>query len=420
MPSCCVMNCLHNSHGSLRLFRFPKDEERRKSWAVNCGRTDWFPTDYSRICEAHFDDSQFEQNRQDGKKLLKWNAVPTIFGFSSQFPNNIKRRFRKRKDSEELTLQDPGAEDKPTTAEFKDISVVTQEEVAKTTVVPKKNYKSEGKGTKTRIEEIDELTLIEEEIRKMGHEVYFDDPDEPEEQSRRKSVKSTTTPKQHPPKRRKVNEKNSPGPGIREGRVRMPREKAAKPIGRKSKSQGQPTDGEDELAQIKAEIKKLMHEAKVEESDVFEAKEESEIHIRKSHDSLAVRKVSSPRKAASRKRLPKRIKTEGKSLASSMKNSAYRHFQNHKTIINQITEVGVQTDNLESDVVSLLKAEIGQLTRELDEKNTKILELEQRLAALLQPGQIVLLQKFGANLTGAKKYVVLSKQPITPSSVKLS
>ena len=29
--------------------------------------------------QAHFEDSQFETARQDGKRLLKWNAVPTLF-----------------------------------------------------------------------------------------------------------------------------------------------------------------------------------------------------------------------------------------------------------------------------------------------------------------------------------------------------
>ena len=29
--------------------------------------------------QAHFEESQFELKRQDGKLLLKWNAVPTLF-----------------------------------------------------------------------------------------------------------------------------------------------------------------------------------------------------------------------------------------------------------------------------------------------------------------------------------------------------
>jgi len=31
------------------------------------------------VVQAHFEDSQFENNRQDGKRPLKWNAIPTLF-----------------------------------------------------------------------------------------------------------------------------------------------------------------------------------------------------------------------------------------------------------------------------------------------------------------------------------------------------
>ena len=34
---------------------------------------------YLLILKAHFEDNQFEQDRQDGRKLLKWNAGPTQF-----------------------------------------------------------------------------------------------------------------------------------------------------------------------------------------------------------------------------------------------------------------------------------------------------------------------------------------------------
>jgi hypothetical protein len=35
---------------------------------------------------AHFEDNQFELNRADGRKLLKWNAVPTIFSVITEQP----------------------------------------------------------------------------------------------------------------------------------------------------------------------------------------------------------------------------------------------------------------------------------------------------------------------------------------------
>jgi hypothetical protein len=53
------------------------------------------------LLQAHFDESQFEQNRQDGKKLLKWNAVPTLFNNSIRQKRTIKRHFQKNRDSED-------------------------------------------------------------------------------------------------------------------------------------------------------------------------------------------------------------------------------------------------------------------------------------------------------------------------------
>lgn len=42
------------------------------------------------MLKAHFDDSQFESKRADGRKLLKWNAVPTIFAHKA--PGKVPAR----------------------------------------------------------------------------------------------------------------------------------------------------------------------------------------------------------------------------------------------------------------------------------------------------------------------------------------
>ncbi|XP_018392406.1 PREDICTED: THAP domain-containing protein 4-like [Cyphomyrmex costatus] len=42
-------------------------------------RDKWTPTISSRLCEVHFEDSQFEAHRIDGWRKLKPNAVPTLF-----------------------------------------------------------------------------------------------------------------------------------------------------------------------------------------------------------------------------------------------------------------------------------------------------------------------------------------------------
>ena len=34
------------------MFRFPSDVQRRKQWAINTRRDNWFPTNNSRLCEV--------------------------------------------------------------------------------------------------------------------------------------------------------------------------------------------------------------------------------------------------------------------------------------------------------------------------------------------------------------------------------
>ncbi|XP_014287231.1 uncharacterized protein [Halyomorpha halys] len=61
--------------------RFPSNSERRNIWIekVKKNRENWTPTNASRLCEAHFAPEMLERNRADGKHMLRWNAIPTIF-----------------------------------------------------------------------------------------------------------------------------------------------------------------------------------------------------------------------------------------------------------------------------------------------------------------------------------------------------
>lgn len=79
MVGCSAPNCQNRSEKGYRLFSFPADKERRLKWLINCRRDKWTPTSTSRLCEVHFESSQFEANRADGWKKLKPNAIPTIF-----------------------------------------------------------------------------------------------------------------------------------------------------------------------------------------------------------------------------------------------------------------------------------------------------------------------------------------------------
>jgi hypothetical protein len=49
----------------------------------------------------------------------------------------------------------------------------------------------------------------------------------------------------------------------------------------------------------------------------------------------------------------------------------------------------------------------------------KVHQFEQQLAAILHPGQVLLLQKFGSSLFGAKECVILGKEPNTATAKKV-
>ncbi|XP_014914117.1 THAP domain-containing protein 1 isoform X1 [Poecilia latipinna] len=77
---CSAPNCSNSTSIGKQLFRFPKDPVRKKKWVVNC-RRDFEPTPHSRLCQDHFEESQFEEIARSpaGGKKLKPNAIPTLF-----------------------------------------------------------------------------------------------------------------------------------------------------------------------------------------------------------------------------------------------------------------------------------------------------------------------------------------------------
>jgi len=79
MVGCSAPNCTTRTEKGIRQFAFPTDKSRRQRWLIYCRRDAWTPTSNSRLCEQHFEDSQFEKHRLDGRRKLKPNAVPTIF-----------------------------------------------------------------------------------------------------------------------------------------------------------------------------------------------------------------------------------------------------------------------------------------------------------------------------------------------------
>ncbi|KAG0419514.1 hypothetical protein HPB47_004041 [Ixodes persulcatus] len=84
MTGCSVPLCAASSAKGVRCFRFPQEKARRRKWESCVKRDRWKASHTSRICERHFEEDQYEMNRQDGRRLLKRTAVPTLFDFRPQ------------------------------------------------------------------------------------------------------------------------------------------------------------------------------------------------------------------------------------------------------------------------------------------------------------------------------------------------
>jgi len=114
MPSCSAIACRNKHKDGARLFRWPSAPERARLWLERCGRagSGWQPKPSSRLCEMHFDSSQFEAHRQDGWRKLKPNAVPTLF--SNEVDDRRGRRSR-AKESQTVTSHGQGPQ---TTSEY--------------------------------------------------------------------------------------------------------------------------------------------------------------------------------------------------------------------------------------------------------------------------------------------------------------
>ncbi|XP_077523813.1 THAP domain-containing protein 11-like [Amblyomma americanum] len=96
MPGCCVPLCTNHSRNGWKMYHFPTEPKRRLLWIAKVKRDKWQPTKGSCVCNAHFEENNFEQNRADGWKKLKPNAVPTVFPFRGNFAP--EKEATKRKD----------------------------------------------------------------------------------------------------------------------------------------------------------------------------------------------------------------------------------------------------------------------------------------------------------------------------------
>eukprot|EP00096_Caligus_rogercresseyi_P013875 TRINITY_DN646_c0_g1_i10.p1 TRINITY_DN646_c0_g1~~TRINITY_DN646_c0_g1_i10.p1 ORF type:complete len:713 (-),score=162.64 TRINITY_DN646_c0_g1_i10:334-2472(-) len=101
MVMCCAWSCKNRSDrrklgsGTMKLFRFPKNPERRKEWANAVLRLDWIPNDNSKICQEHFEPEMFLRSVEEKMTRLRHDAIPTIFYYTR--PIKKKKRVPNRK-----------------------------------------------------------------------------------------------------------------------------------------------------------------------------------------------------------------------------------------------------------------------------------------------------------------------------------
>ncbi len=96
---CVAAGCSKSHKEGAVLCSFPKDAGLRKKWAdqVKGTRDKWEPTEHSRLCHDHFEDSCFEADNELSKSVglgrrkprLKAGVVPTIFEKAASLKRKI-------------------------------------------------------------------------------------------------------------------------------------------------------------------------------------------------------------------------------------------------------------------------------------------------------------------------------------------
>nr|ACO15709.1 THAP domain-containing protein 6 [Caligus clemensi] len=86
MPSCSAPGCRNRSGTKgLTLFSFPKELSLRNEWVLRLKRGKWSPSQNSRLCCRHFEESQFRIiDPVIGRKKLFRGSVPSVFLHSKQ------------------------------------------------------------------------------------------------------------------------------------------------------------------------------------------------------------------------------------------------------------------------------------------------------------------------------------------------
>ncbi|KAB0804526.1 hypothetical protein PPYR_01496 [Photinus pyralis] len=90
MGGCSAVGCSNSAKKGFLMKRLPKNPIRRQQWILKIKRDkNWQPNDDTRLCEVHFAPEMWEKTRVDGKRVLRSDAVPTIFPSSK---STLKRK----------------------------------------------------------------------------------------------------------------------------------------------------------------------------------------------------------------------------------------------------------------------------------------------------------------------------------------
>ena len=87
---CCAVGCSNRFYKGcgLHFYRFPVDADRRNYWAAAVDRKNWWPTEYTWICSAHF----VGGNKSDDPTSPAY--IPTLFGhLRSPVKRNAERQL---------------------------------------------------------------------------------------------------------------------------------------------------------------------------------------------------------------------------------------------------------------------------------------------------------------------------------------
>ncbi|KAH6925028.1 hypothetical protein HPB50_027180 [Hyalomma asiaticum] len=87
---------------------FPRDPKIRKLWVLAIKRDRWQPTSSSRLCSAHFTNEDYVHDPSIAERLgmkpfsrlLKPNAVPSLFAHNRKAENKLRGAFEKRRRKE--------------------------------------------------------------------------------------------------------------------------------------------------------------------------------------------------------------------------------------------------------------------------------------------------------------------------------